>query len=107
MTSDAKDVSIWWRHHGTAFVTVTYGLDPGSGESAKAGIWLGGTDEAKEGDWLWMPSGRQVLYYSAWANGQPDNYAGNENCLIYMHNTRAWDDLDCDNEQVYRWICEG
>ncbi|XP_027220609.2 perlucin [Penaeus vannamei] len=46
--------------------------------AASTQVWLGATDQSSEGTWKWL-DGRPIT--SDWANGMPDNYSGNENCL--------------------------
>ena len=42
-------------------------------------IWLGATDSAREGTFVWAASKRLVSDgYSNWAPKQPDNLKGNE-----------------------------
>ena len=42
-------------------------------------VWLGATDTAQEGTFVWMTSKRQVTDgFSNWAAKQPDNSKGNE-----------------------------
>ena len=60
------------------------------------GIWLGATDLAKEGTFVWDLT-RQPVGYSNWLPGQPDNYGGNENCMhIISGDPGKWNDAPCD-----------
>ncbi len=66
---------------------------PGGGSF---GPWLGGTDAAQEGVWQWVTG--EPWNYTNWFPGQPDNWAGIENYLIYFWNTSParsamWNDL--------------
>jgi len=49
-----------------------------------AQFWLGGTDEALEGDWQWVTGERWD--YTNWAPGEPNNvvsyYEGGENAIV-------------------------
>lgn len=68
--------------------------------------WLGGTDAASEGTWLW--SNGDAWSYANWNAGEPNNTNGNENCLtIYGVATGVlgfWNDADCAT--VYPYVCE-
>ncbi len=55
-------------------------------------IWIGFTDAALEGTFVWYDSA--PVTYSNWAPGEPNNAGGNENCTqIYPNGT--WNDLNC------------
>ena len=58
--------------------------------------WIGATDEAAEGEWLWITG--EPMLYANWADGQPDNYNsdnGGENYLqVYRNGT--WNDSGKD-----------
>ena len=41
-------------------------------------MWIGANDRDVEGGWR-CPDGTAIVY-SNWANGQPDNYQGGEDC---------------------------
>lgn len=58
--------------------------------------WIGATDKNKEGEWRWSPFGT-LMAYSAWRQGQPDNYSGNDNCAVaYMFRGEfIWGDVPC------------
>jgi len=52
-------------------------------------VWMGFTDEAKEGDWRWI-TGERVTYTN-WHSGQPDNKgAGQDYGMLWDDGT--WDD---------------
>ncbi len=56
-------------------------------------IWIGFTDAALEGTFVWYDSA--PVTYSNWAPGEPNNSGGNENCTqIYPDGT--WNDLNCN-----------
>ncbi|ROL45100.1 Ladderlectin [Anabarilius grahami] len=41
--------------------------------------WIGGSDAAEEGVWLWSDGTR--MNYQIWSPGNPSNYLGTEHCL--------------------------
>ena len=43
-------------------------------------VWIGGTDAASEGTWVWSPSSTP-LSYTNWEFGQPDDFFFGEDCL--------------------------
>ncbi|TDH06446.1 hypothetical protein EPR50_G00113310 [Perca flavescens] len=42
--------------------------------------WIGGFDAVKEGTWMWADGSK--FNYNIWAEGQPDNFRGVENCIV-------------------------
>ena len=73
-------------------------------------VWIGGTDAASEGTWVWSPSGTP-LSYTNWHSGQPDDYRGNEDCLEFnwgpsgTSGTGKWNDADC-SAYKRKYVCE-
>ena len=51
-------------------------IDTSPNDPYGPGAWLGGTDEDKEGEWLWL-NGRSFTYKN-WANESPNNQSGTE-----------------------------
>ena len=48
-------------------------------------VWIGGTDAASEGAWVWSPSDTP-LSYTNWGSGEPNNYYYDgraEDCLVF------------------------
>ncbi|XP_060534148.1 C-type lectin 37Da-like [Cylas formicarius] len=75
--------------------------------STEVGYWLAGT-KLKTGDWYWVTTGNMVLYTN-WGDGQPDNSGGYENCLELgnfnqYRQPRKWNDLNCTIE--LNFICK-
>ena len=76
-----------------------------------ANVWIGGTDEHLEDNWIWATSARPIdALFSDWSTaygGQPDNYGG-QHCLKYSEAGSAhdghWNDNDCGASYMY--FCE-
>lgn len=67
-------------------------------------IWLGGTDENLEGVWTWITG--EAWNYSNWGPGQPDNYIGDQDHLLFFQLTpNQWDDhfQDWGNPYLCEW----
>ncbi|EAT43934.2 AAEL004679-PA [Aedes aegypti] len=63
-------------------------------------VWIGANDRAKEGEFVWQPTGQKVKY-SNWRIKMPDNYLGNENCvhIFYSPGFRfKWNDWPCTSK---------
>ncbi|CAC5385453.1 unnamed protein product [Mytilus coruscus] len=73
-------------------------------------VWLGGTDSAKEGNWVWGSSGKPLTFVdwkkSEWGD-EPNNYGRyGENCmqLSEYDDYNAWYDVRC--QRFRGFICE-
>ncbi|XP_052692507.1 perlucin-like protein [Crassostrea angulata] len=67
-------------------------------------VWLGGTDLAEEGKWVWQ-STSTLFSFSAWPTRQPNNLDNNQHCLsLYLPNGLTWNDRECSLQ--YQYICE-
>lgn len=71
-------------------------------------VWLGGTDEVSEGQWLW-PDG--TVFYDSGTNAEYSNFAvsepngaASENCL-QLATSGTWSDESCASTTGY--LCEG
>jgi len=67
-------------------------------------LWLGGSDAGEEGTWEWSDGSSWNYYstYSAWSPGQPDNYIGNQDCLVgNWHHDLKWDDDNCEQKKLF------
>lgn len=65
---------------------------------------MGAEDQLKEGEWRWV-SDQSKVQYSGWSNGEPNNYGGNEDCvLFYLPCNFNWNDGRCHFLSGY--ICE-
>ena len=63
----------------------------------KKKIWLGGTDEAKEGEWTWTDGSKWNSFVS-WDDGEPNNLGGVEDKLETNYGGPGlWND-------IYDWI---
>jgi hypothetical protein len=63
--------------------------------------WIGASDQAVEGVFLWP--GGDALVYTRWAPGQPDNYL-NEDCAELRAVDDIWNDVPCASSK--RALCE-
>jgi hypothetical protein len=80
--------------------------------------WIGGTDDATEGEWLWasgkkfwtggFPGSAVAGVYSDWLAGtEPQNSAPGENCAtLFAPHQGKWADEPCATRS-YPAICEG
>uniref|UniRef100_A0A8C9TZN5 C-type lectin domain-containing protein n=1 Tax=Scleropages formosus TaxID=113540 RepID=A0A8C9TZN5_SCLFO len=64
-------------------------------------MWMGGHDSITEGGWEWTDG--SPFRYVHWADGNPDDYYG-EDCLSILVNSGKWNDDNCDYERGY--ICK-
>lgn len=112
---DAAAASTWLGAQGylatvtsaaeNAFLVATFGTATNDNPNGTVG-WLGGTDEAVEGDWVWVtgPEAGQLFYrgqaptgttitYANWGPGLPDNdpSLGGEDYLVFRES--GWNDL--------------
>ena len=63
--------------------------------------WIGYTDAATEGAWVWV-SGAPVGY-ERWAPDEPNDSGGAEDCAQLV-SWGGWNDNACD--ATYRYFCE-
>ena len=99
---------------GLQLATVQSASENAQLRTAAAGnrAWIGGTDAASEGTWVWSPSG-MPLSYTNWHSGQPDNRgpSRNEDCLEFnwgpsgTSGTGKWNDADC-SAYKRKYVCE-
>ncbi|KAK7933324.1 hypothetical protein WMY93_004220 [Mugilogobius chulae] len=68
---------------------------------ARTRTWIGGSDAAKEGIWLWTDG--SVWDYTAWHSGEPNNVANNEHSLmVNLHSTpKFWNDFPGSHALFY------
>jgi hypothetical protein len=67
-----------------------------------SGLWLGCTDSEKEGEWQ---CGGRPMSFTRWAPGQPDNALALDDCLEWLADVAAWNDMACDTK--LGWLCRG
>ena len=60
--------------------------------------WLGGTDEAKDGEWKWVTG--EKWEYSSWNKDEPNNFGGTEQFLSMWGNGN-WNDENGENENLF------
>ncbi|XP_067236909.1 galactose-specific lectin nattectin-like [Chanodichthys erythropterus] len=60
--------------------------------------WIGGSDAAEEGVWLWSDGTK--MNYEIWAPRQPDNYEV-EHCLEMNFENGNWNDRKCHEKRPY------
>eukprot|EP00964_Phaeocystis_antarctica_P153339 scaffold121577_cov30-Phaeocystis_antarctica.AAC.1 len=73
-------------------------------------VWMGGTDAASEGTWVWSPS-NTPLSYTNWCqtacpgtNGnEPNDYGSGEDCM-QLRSTGAWNDNNC--AKTLKYVCQ-
>ena len=66
-------------------------------------VWIGGTDKRIEGVWEW--SDGSPWDYENWRKPtEPNNYGGNEDCII-LFGSRKWFDAKCDNSFIGGYVC--
>ncbi|KAL8566688.1 hypothetical protein ACOMHN_055625 [Nucella lapillus] len=98
-------VSISSYRHQTVLEALVRSAGLASGEGAWSGLWMGATDNSREGGWEWTDSA--PFRYLNWAPGQPDDrgWGGEEqDCAVVMPaDTLRWDDRDCD--ELHNYIC--
>ncbi|XP_058834251.1 perlucin-like [Topomyia yanbarensis] len=72
-------------------------------------FWIGATDLAEEGTFIWTGTGEQ-LTYTNWRRGEPNDENGSEDCLQLAYIPEyeyiwSWNDNVCAEQSLY-FICE-
>ncbi|XP_048750960.2 C-type mannose receptor 2-like [Ostrea edulis] len=64
--------------------------------------WIGATYYKSSGTFVWNHSGGEMVV-PEWANDQPNNYTGNQECVILMRSGSA-NDFVCNH--AFQFVCE-
>ncbi len=56
----------------------------------KIDAWIGASDEAREGHWVWFDS--TPFKFNAWRPGEPSNEGGDEDFILLTHEEGKWND---------------
>jgi hypothetical protein len=74
-------------------------------------FWLGGTDAAVEGQWIWVTG--ESWNYSNWAEGEPNNYGSGQNYAVMWDSAYnnglagSWDDEGLGSDKFgIAYLCE-
>ncbi|XP_031639288.1 C-type lectin 37Da-like [Contarinia nasturtii] len=70
-------------------------------------IWTSGTNlDSYNEKYFWATTNKEVTFNENWANGQPDNYGGQQNCMILdRYRNYQFDDANCYINK-FNFICE-
>ncbi|HBG7379663.1 TPA: DUF5011 domain-containing protein [Clostridioides difficile] len=56
-------------------------------------VWLGATDEEKEGQWKWVTG--ELVKFTNWCSGEPNNFGGTEHYMVSIKNSKGlWNDTN-------------
>ncbi|MDA0833414.1 MAG: SUMF1/EgtB/PvdO family nonheme iron enzyme [Planctomycetota bacterium] len=73
--------------------------------NAMDGVWIGATDEHKEGEWKWIDG--SPLSFTKWGPGQPSNKQDAEHYLLLYLAKREWSDQPLKSLQhMTYFVCE-
>jgi hypothetical protein len=74
-------------------------------------IWIGASDLAREGTWVWLDgtefwlggvNGHTVNgHFAAWDMDQPNSAEGPEDCATVWTNIETWHDVNCAIRHAY------
>ena len=74
-----------------------------------AGPWIGATDGATDGEWVWADS-KQTVSWTDWASIEPNGKTA-ENCMMFNKNSKSyktkqykWNDAKCGDK--FDSICQ-
>ena len=72
---------------------------------AMDGVWLGATEDQKEGEWRWTDG--KPLDFTKWGPGQPNNKGNNEHYLLLYLAESVWSDQPAKSVQhTAYFVCE-
>ncbi|KAL8570302.1 hypothetical protein ACOMHN_011323 [Nucella lapillus] len=89
------------------FITRTIKGDPALSAAGQLGFWTAGNDERHEHTFDWTDTGTPYQgTYSNWRAGQPNNFAGDQDCLLleFPDLDYQWGDQECHERHPY--ICK-
>jgi hypothetical protein len=68
--------------------------------------WIGLTDQAREGDFVW-DSTKMKVTYTNWRDGEPNSLVEEEDCvhLDYLTLERTWNDYNCSATDAFA-LCQ-
>lgn len=61
--------------------------------------WIGLMDDEQEGEWVYPHSGASPTY-TRWNDGQPDNSAGAEHCVVSLRAENRWNDIGMGGDKI-------
>lgn len=67
------------------------------------GLWIGLNDLLSEGSFTWA-DGSALDGFRNWADTQPDDYEGKEDCVETEYTNSTWNDYKC--EELLWSFCE-
>lgn len=67
-----------------------------------ADAWIGASDLSREGEFTWADGAG--LTFSSWADAQPDDFGGAEDCVELLLRDGTWNDQQCSEPNAY--LCE-
>jgi hypothetical protein len=73
-------------------------------QRAEDTAWIGATDQFDEGTFRW--AGGDLLDYTEWLMGQPNNLAGLEDCAELRTIDSQWADVPCTDDIARQALCE-
>uniref|UniRef100_A0A3Q2DP59 C-type lectin domain-containing protein n=1 Tax=Cyprinodon variegatus TaxID=28743 RepID=A0A3Q2DP59_CYPVA len=75
------------------------GLISASGDGY-AEVWIGATDAQEDNIWFWSDGSK--FQDANWCNNQPNNFNGNQKCVIMNHGASScWGDRRCTLTRPY------
>ncbi|MDG2350026.1 MAG: lectin-like protein, partial [Flavobacteriaceae bacterium] len=113
-TMSATDGNILVGNNGGYMATITdadenqwiYDAAVASNGGNNIRFWIGLTDVAEEGVFLWMDG--TTFDYENWHNGEPNNLNGNEHCVeLGRFNSSTWNDEPCTNQKYILMEVDG
>jgi len=63
-------------------------------------VWMGGTDAASEGKWMW--DNNTPLSYTYWGPSEPNDAGDGEDCMEF-YGEGKWNDVPC--ARARRYVC--